>query len=364
MVLLPLGKDFMTEVQRTIMRADRLLSILMLLQTRGQITARELAKRLEVSERTIYRDIEALSTAGVPVYAERGPGGGCMLAEGYRTNLTGLTEDEVLTLFTPGMSRSLADLGVGRALEAALLKLLAALPSSHQQDIEHNRQRLYIDTVGWYYTSEASPFLHTLREAAWKDRKVHLTYRKNTGEITERIVDPLGLVIKAGIWYLVALSHGNYRVFRISRVRNVILLNEPCERPPDFDLEQYWITWSASFRTTWSTYKAKIRVSPSLIPILPQIMGESIHKSIEEADTPDAEGWITITTEFDSHNHALHIILSSGTHVEVLEPQEMRQAVIQTATGIVEFYRAREQSRKILPGNPSLNEQLLEKKEI
>src|SRR2546421_4306828 len=142
---------------RSYMRADRLLSLLMLLQIRGRLPAHELAKRLEVSERTIYRDIEALSAAGVPVYTESGPGGGCMLAEGYRTNLTGLTEAEVRTLFLPGMSAALADLGVSKALEAAMLKLLAALPTAQRHDAERVRQRLYMDAVGWFHSNEAVP---------------------------------------------------------------------------------------------------------------------------------------------------------------------------------------------------------------
>jgi predicted DNA-binding transcriptional regulator YafY len=324
------------------MRADRLLSILMMLQIRGQITAHELAQRLEVSERTIYRDIEALSTAGVPVYAERGPGGGCMLAEGYRTNLTGLTEDEVRTLFMPGMMRPLADLGAEKALDAALLKLLAALPSDHRRDVEHSRQRIFVDTVGWYYTAPVSPYLHILREAVWNDRKVRLTYRKNNGEVSERIVDPLGLVAKAGIWYMVAVSHDDLRVFRISRVRNAEMLDEQCQRPADFDLEHYWVKWSAELEQ-WPMYLVKVRVSPAFVPVLPQVLGESVHQQIEEAGPPDKEGWITLTLEFGSFESARSHILGFGSFVEVLEPVELRQAVLQIATGIVAFYRDKEQ---------------------
>src|SRR5581483_11174125 len=178
------------------MRADRLLSLLMLLQIKGQCTAHDLAKRLEVSERTIYRDIEALSTAGVPVYAERGPGGGCMLAEGYRTSLTGLTESEVRTLFMSGIASPLADLGVSDALEAAMRKLLAALPTAHRHDAERVRQRLYTDSTWWYEVHQTAPFLQTVQMAIWQDRKVRMTYRKAEGEVSERIIDPLGLVAK------------------------------------------------------------------------------------------------------------------------------------------------------------------------
>ncbi|HLZ57827.1 MAG TPA: YafY family protein [Ktedonosporobacter sp.] len=324
------------------MRADRLLSLLMLLQIRGSITARELAERLEVSERTIYRDIEALSLSGVPVYAERGPSGGCRLAEGYRTNLTGLTEDEVRTLFLSGVARPLADLGAGKALEAALLKLLAALPSVQRRDIEYTRQRLYMDAVGWFYSHEVSPFLHTLRQAIWDDRKVCLTYRKPDGVVSERIVEPLGLVAKAGVWYMVALSHSELRVFRVSRVCDALITNESFQRPEDFDLEQYWITWTTDFQTSVPTYAVTIRVSPAFVPVLPQILGESIHKLIEAAPPPDKDGWITITLQFDSFEHARRHILGLGTFVEVVEPLELRQAVIQVASGIVEFYKERD----------------------
>lgn len=323
------------------MRADRLLSILMLLQIRGHMTAHELAERLEVSERTIYRDIEALSVAGIPVYAERGPGGGCMLAEGYRTNLTGLTEAEVRTLFLPGMSAPLADLGVSKALEAGMLKLLATLPSAQRRDVEHARQRLYMDAVGWFHSNEAVPFLQTLQEAVWRDHKVQITYRKKNGEITERIIDPLGLVAKAGIWYLVAVSHGDLRVFRVSRVREAILTDEPCQRPPDFDLETYWAAWSAELQTQSPSYPIKVRISPAFVPILPQVLGETVHDLIEQADPPDEEGWITMPLVFSSFERARSSILGFGTMVEVLEPLELRQSVITFARGIVQFYEER-----------------------
>jgi predicted DNA-binding transcriptional regulator YafY len=323
------------------MRADRLLSILMLLQIRGHMTARELAERLEVSERTIYRDIEALSVAGIPVYAERGPGGGCMLAAGYRTNLTGLTEAEVRTLFLPGMSAPLADLGVSKALEAGMLKLLAALPSAQRRDVEHARQRLYMDAVGWFHSNEAVPFLQTLQEAVWRDHKVQIRYRKKNGEITERIIDPLGLVAKAGIWYLVAVSHGDLRVFRVSRVREAILTDEACQRPPDFDLETYWAAWSAELQTQSPWYPIKVRVSPAFVPILPQVLGETVHDLIEQADPPDEEGWITMPLVFSSFERARSSILGFGTMVEVLEPLELRQSVITFARAIVQFYEER-----------------------
>lgn len=326
------------------MRADRLLSLLMLLQIKGQATARELAERLEVSERTIYRDVEALSAAGVPIYAERGSGGGCRLAEGYRTNLTGLTESEVRTLFTPGVAAPLADLGAGKALEAALLKLLATLPTAHRENIERTRQRLYMDTVGWFHpnSNEVVPFLQTLQDAVWNDRRILLNYRKHNGELIERIIDPLGLVAKAGIWYMVACSNGDLRVFRVSRVRNVVIIDEPCQRPENFQLEAFWATWRVDFQATLPSYPVKMRVSSTFLPMLPQILGEEVHELIENAALPDSEGWITIPFVFESFEGARSVIIRCGTLVEVLEPLELRQSIRQFAAGIVAFYDERQ----------------------
>src|SRR6266487_2179317 len=193
------------------MRADRLLSIVLLLQIHRRMTAHELARRLEVSDRTIYRDMDALSAAGIPVYAERGTGGGCSLLEAYRTNLTGLTEAEVRTLFLPGTSRLVADLGLSDAFEAAFLKLLAALPSIYHRAAEDARQRIYVDTTRWNYPAEHVPHLHTIQEAVWQERKLQLSYQRGDGTTVQRLVDPLGLVAKAGVWYLVAAVEGETR---------------------------------------------------------------------------------------------------------------------------------------------------------
>lgn len=329
------------------MRADRLLSLLMLLQTRGRLPAHELAKRLEVSERTIYRDIEALSAAGVPVYTETGPGGGCVLAEGYRTNLTGLTEAEVRTLFMSGVSEVLADLELGKALEGALLKLLAALPSAHRQDAERSRQRIYLDAVGWYPPEEVGPYLRTLQEAVWHDRRLLLTYRKANGEIIERVVDPLGLVAKAGIWYLVTAIKGEMRVLRISRVQAAAIMEEPSQRPEAFDLAAYWTEWSSEFRASWPSYPVTIRIAPGFVPILPQVLGEGMHTLLKQAEPPDAEGRITLTLTYETLQSARTSILGLGTNVEVLEPEELRESVVDFATRIVSFYAQKTQFRTI-----------------
>lgn len=320
------------------MRADRLLSLLLLLQSRGRITAQELAQRLDVSERTIYRDLTALSAAGVPVYAERGPGGGCALMDHYRTNLTGLSPTEVRTLFLAGTSGPLADLGFGSALEAALLKLLAALPSSHRHDVERARQRVYVDTAGWSHPEEA-PHLGTIQEAVWQERKLRLTYRKGSGELSERVVDPLGLVAKAGIWYLVAsIDDSEKRTFRISRVQAAVLTDTPCQRPDGFDLAAYWAQSSAQFRASWAQYPVTLRVAAHSVEILCQIFGSSIRALVEQAAPPDAGGWTTITQHMESFDTALGSALAAGTLAEVVAPPELRQAIVRLAGEVVAFY--------------------------
>ncbi|HEX8339101.1 MAG TPA: HTH domain-containing protein, partial [Pyrinomonadaceae bacterium] len=176
------------------MRADRLVSIMLLLQIHRRLTAGELARRLEVSERTIHRDMEALSKAGVPVVAERGAGGGWALVGGYRTNLTGLNAAEVQTLFAGLPPRLLADLGLNRDSEAAHVKLLAALPPSARADAEYARRRVHVDVAGWGGgAEEAVPHLHTIQEAVWRGRRLCFTYGGDRGESAGRVADPLGL---------------------------------------------------------------------------------------------------------------------------------------------------------------------------
>src|SRR5437660_3968129 len=187
------------------MRADRLLSILLHLQVHRRITACELAKRLEVSERTIYRDMDALSAAGIPVVAERGTGGGWALLEEYKTNLTGLNEAEIQTLFLTQPARLLTDLGLRQTSEAALIKLLASLPAISRRGAEYIRQRIYVDVTGWHHTEENIAALPILQEAIWRERELQLTYQRNDGKLVERLAAPLGLVAKGTVWYLVAI---------------------------------------------------------------------------------------------------------------------------------------------------------------
>ena len=248
------------------MRADRLLSILLLLQTHQRLTGRDLAKRLEVSERTIHRDMEALGMAGVPVMAERGTGGGWSLLEGYRTNLTGLTSSEMQALLLASPTRLLADLGLRQAAEAALLKLLAALPAVSRSNAEYARQRLHVDGAGWHEAAEAVPYLLPIQEAIWQERTLRLTYQRGDGATVERLVDPLGLVAKGGVWYLVASVEGELRSYRVSRVLGAEATEASFARPPAFDLAAYWQQSTADFKANLPRYPATLRADPAIVP--------------------------------------------------------------------------------------------------
>ncbi len=322
-------------------RADRLLSLLMLLQTRGRMTAQDLASKLEVSERTIYRDIAALGIAGVPVYAERGPGGGCELLESYRTTLTGLTLQEARALFMLNIPAPLDQLGVTQELKAALLKLSAALPASRRGEEERSRQRIHLDSSWWFQAEEAVPCLPAIQQALWQDHKLHLTYRADFGTQVHQVVAPYGLVAKSSVWYLV-YTHpsGDVRALQVSRITEAAILEETFDRPPDFDLAAFWKEWCADFENSRIRYRVKLRAAPNLVQQLPFYFGDTIREILAQAPPPDAEGWIVLTLPFESEPAARARILGFGRAAEVLEPEALRKSVIDFAEQIVAFYRS------------------------
>jgi predicted DNA-binding transcriptional regulator YafY len=320
------------------MRADRLLSLLMLLQSRGSLKARELAKELEVSERTIYRDIDALGAAGVPIYGEPGPEGGYALVDSYRTNLTGLTEGEVRALFMLSIPAPLMDLGVSQELRAALLKLSAALPAARRGDEERVRQRFYIDSTWWRQREEPVPHLGTIHQAVWQDLKLYITYHPPYANQIRRLVAPYGLVAKAGVWHLVYARNGSVRVFPVSDLADVQLSDESFERPADFDLATFWEAWCVGYEAWFTTFSARVRVAPAFIPALPRYFGSQIHARLAEAGPPDFEGWIELTLSFESFAAARERILGFGRGVEVLQPLPLRRSILDFAEQIVDLY--------------------------
>jgi predicted DNA-binding transcriptional regulator YafY len=321
------------------MRADRLLSIMLLLQLYRRLTAGELARRLEVSERTIQRDMEALSIAGVPVVAERGAGGGWALVEGYRTNLTGLNEAEVRSLFAATPTRLLSDLSLDKAADAAHVKLLAALPAASRSLAEYARERIHVDAAGWGSAEERAPHLRTIQEAVWQGRRLFISYARGCERPdAELTVDPLGLVAKGGVWYMVAAAGGDVRSYRASRVRSARLSGEASSRPEGFDLAAFWAESVARFKTETPRYFATLRAHKSVVPVL-HYAGR--FSRVEEAAEPDAEGWATVRMRFQFEEDACGLALGFGTKVEVLEPVGLRAKVLEMAACVVEFYKGR-----------------------
>lgn len=324
------------------MRADRLLSLLILLQTRGTLTARDLAVELEVSERTIYRDVEALSMAGVPVYAERGPGGGISLLEEYRTNLTGLTAEEVQALFMLSIPTPLLQLGVGGELKAALLKLTAALPEARQRDQQVARQRIHLDACWWGQTGRAGPHLALVQQAVWQDRRLRIAFRTFFGGEIDLVVEPLGLVAKASDWHMVALRVGRPHVYRVADLSQAEVLPDRFERPDDFDLVEFWSAYCAQVESERGLYAVNVRVAPALIPEFGYHFGDQAGSALAQAEPPDADGWRVVRLWFANEIQARSKILSLGGAAKVLEPLPLRRSVADFATQILGLYRKEE----------------------
>ena len=305
------------------MRATRLVSLLLLLQTRGQLTAQELAGRLEVSVRTVHRDMESLSAAGVPVEAVRGPAGGYRLAGGYRTRLTGLTADEAEALFAAGMPGPAAELGLGGELAAARLKLLAALPSELQERASRAARLFHLDTRGWFRAEDSVPHLPALSSAVWRGRRARIRYREGRA-VVRRTIDPLGLVLKGGVWYLIARRSVGMRVYRVSRVAGVRQLEEGFERPPGFELAEFWDAWSRAFERDRPRVDVTVRVAEEVARRLPG----------EPALGPDGRAVL----KFDNLGDAYRELLRFGAGVEVLEPVELRTRISETAHEVAALY--------------------------
>jgi predicted DNA-binding transcriptional regulator YafY len=318
------------------MRADRLISILLLLQVYRCMTARELAERLEVSERTIHRDMEALSGVGVPVTADRGVGGGWRLLGEYRTKLTGLNEAEVQSLFLNVPPQLLADLGLEKTADAAMTKLLAEVPGAARRDAEFARQRIHVDVSGWHRAEDAVPLLPVLQQAVWQGHKLRMSYQRDPEcEPFERVVDPLGLVAKGSVWYLIAAVDGEARTYRVSRVQSAELTDELSARPPAFDLAKYWQQSISDFKTKLPHYDAVLRVRREAVPRLYYAVRFS---RIEKVGKADAEGWMEVAIRFQVEDEAAEFALSFGPLVEVLSPPALREKVISLAKSVLAFY--------------------------
>ncbi|GAA3344574.1 WYL domain-containing protein [Amorphoplanes nipponensis] len=322
------------------MRASRLLSLLLLLQNRGRMTAQELARELEVSVRTVYRDVESLGAAGVPVYADRGPAGGYQLLDGYRTRLTGLTGDEAGTLFLAGMPGPAAELGLGSVLAAAELKLRAALPGELADRADRVRERFHLDAPGWFRADEPTPHLATVADAVWQARMIDVRYRrwKAPREVT-RMLSPLGVVLKAGRWYLVAGFRDRVTAYRVVNVLDATLLDEPADRPPGFDLAAFWRDWTEQYERGVYTGQATVRMTAEALGRMAYVFPPEMSRTARErAGPPGDDGWLTTTVPIESIRHGHIELLKLGAEAEVLAPPELRERFAETARGMGRTY--------------------------
>jgi predicted DNA-binding transcriptional regulator YafY len=316
------------------MRASRLLSILILLQLRSRLTAEDLACEFEVSVRTIYRDIDALSAAGVPVYGDRGPGGGFQLLDGYRTRLTGLNDSEAEAMLMIGLPEQAAALGIGDAAKAARNKLLAALPAQGSADADRVAQRFHVDTIDWYRAARPAPFLAAIARAVLDQKRIAMTY-ESWSATRDWIVEPLGLVMKAGGWYLVATGHEKTRIFNISDVKSLISLEEDFARPAGFDLPGWWARETREFEARLRPETARLRVSPVGLARL-RLLGAWAADAAARASDADAQGWLTLDLPIESVEKAAPMLLGLGPEFEVVAPDALARLVRTMARAIAE----------------------------
>ncbi|MEO6015057.1 MAG: YafY family protein [Devosia sp.] len=319
------------------MRASRLLSIMMLLQARGRMSAESLSEELEVSVRTIYRDIDQLSAAGVPVYADIGRNGGFALLDGWRTRLTGLTAPEARALFLSGLPGPAGDLGLGDEVAAAELKLLAALPADWQSEATRMSSRFHLDPKGWFSAGPRPEHLKAVAEAVWGERRIIIRYDSWT-QISERTVEPLGLVLKGGIWYLVAQHERGFRTYRLSQVLALTPLDDKFVRPTDFDLPKHWRDSTSSFEREIYVGVAKVRATKRGVSRLKDI-SQRIKDEIEAQTLEfDAAGWATLDVPIEEETWATREMTRVGAEVEVLEPKSLRDRMTEIAQALAGFY--------------------------
>jgi predicted DNA-binding transcriptional regulator YafY len=319
------------------MRASRLLSILLLLQTRGRMSAQALAAEVEASVRTVFRDVDQLSAAGIPVWAERGRNGGFQLQDGWRTKLTGLTTEEASAIFLAGLPGPAAELGLGEAMTSAQLKLLAALPADWQAGAQRVGARFHLDPIDWFRSAEPAEYLRSVAEAVWQERRLKIRY-KSWNRISDRLADPLGIVLKAGVWYMVARSENDIRTFRLSNIQALEVLTTRFSRSRSFDLGKYWSASTKRFETTLYRSKAQLRVSPLGLKRLGSFSPTVAESAARTATAPEADGWMRVTIPIESAEDGARDLLRLGAEAEVLEPVELRQLLMGMTERLAAIY--------------------------
>jgi predicted DNA-binding transcriptional regulator YafY len=296
------------------------------------MTAQALADQLEVSVRTIYRDVESLHAAGVPLYGDSGRDGGYQLLDGYRTRLTGLTSEEAESLFLAGLPGPAAELGLGSVVAAASLKLMAALPPELRDRAGRISSRFHLDAPSWYHDQDETPYLAAVADAVWHERLLRIRYHRwKAPQDVTRTLEPYGLVLKAGRWYLVARGSGPLATYRVSQILSMEPLDERFTRPGEFDLAAYWRSYLDDFEARRHRGSAVIRLSPEGLERLPDRMSAAVVAAVASTATaPDEDGWVEAVIPIESASHAVADLLRMGTDVEVVGPAELRDQLIDT----------------------------------
>ncbi|MEU3272654.1 WYL domain-containing protein [Saccharomonospora sp. NPDC006951] len=321
------------------MRAERLVALLFTLQSRRSATVSELATALGVSERTMHRDIAALQASGVPLWTEQGRHGGVRLVEGWRSRLDGLTSREAVAIFAMGVPRALTELGLGTAVSAAHAKLSATLPAPLREQAQHLAQRFHLDAPGWFRGEDDTEHLAAVATAVWEQRRTRIGYQRG-GDVVEREADPLGLVLKAGVWYLVARVGSDIRTYRASRIVGTTDLGERFERPADFDLATWWQNSSVQFERSLRTQRVRLRLSPAGLRALPAILDiDQAREALEQAGNPAPGEWTEIELEMEDIPIAVSQLLGLGAEVEVVAPSAARSAFAETARRMAQRHR-------------------------
>lgn len=319
------------------MRAERLLNILTTLQARGHATATELATENEVSLRTIYRDIDNLALAGIPVYAERGAQGGYRLLNDYKVQLNGMNQGEVQALVLSGLGSSVRGLGLSAAVASAEKKFAAALPAGLRDEVTRLRRHFYLDSSAWFNDAEEPVFLASLFAAIWEQQRIRIHYRSWRRE-SDIALSPLGVVLKSGAWYLVANHDGELRTYRVARIQSLTLHTGDHQCPPGFDLATYWRDSQARLDAAMHPTVARVRVSSLGLRILPELCGSYARTRIEVSEAADTDGWYEVSLPVQQTEHAVSELLRLGAELEVLSPHDLREAMRQTVSSLHAFY--------------------------
>ncbi len=318
------------------MRADRLMNIMILLQNRGKMTAKELANELEVSDRTILRDMDALSNAGIPIVSDRGKEGGWRLLDNFRSKLSGLNIDDIKSLFLFPSGKLLEDLGLNIQALDTRQKLLAAIPGTFRDEAQAIWERIHIDSSTWRQSKEKVHALKTVQQAVWESKKLKIFYEQADGEQKERLIEPLGLVAKGNRWYLVASRNGELRNYRVSRIHTAKVEDETFRRPLNFNLADYWEQSKKEFIQNLPQYDVQVEIHPAIIQRI-NFTGKFVQ--FIQRENPNEDKWIPATLRFNDQQEAVEFILGFANKIRVISPEELSDKVVSAAMSVIEFYK-------------------------